>query len=173
MIYDDRSVHLDTKPGPAANVIWAAYVTCLARLRLLDELRGCSDVYYTDTDSLFTPDVRPVSAALGALKLEGTYAEMECFGNKMYAFENEGGEMIHKAKGVPKAAAKDFIRLGRATFRKPARLRESRRSFATANRWYSITKERSAIYTKRQLLPEGRTAPWRWDQYLKHMEVEA
>lgn len=172
MIYDDRSIRLETKPGPAANVVWAAYVTCLARLRLLDELRGCSEVYYTDTDSIFTPDTRPVSSVLGALKHEGTYAEMECFGNKLYSYEDATGP-VYKAKGVPRAAAKDFIRMGRATYRKPARLRESRRSFATMNRWYEVTKEREAIYTKRRRLTTGRTVPWRWDQYLAHMEAMA
>jgi len=171
MIYDDRSIHLNTKPGPAANVVWAAYVTCLARLRLLDELQACSEVYYTDTDSIFTPDARPTSTMLGGLKHEGTYTEMECYGNKLYSFEKDGAA-VYKAKGVPSAAAKDFIRLGRALYRKPARLRESRRSFATANRWYEVTKEREAIYTKRRLLAKGRTAPWRWDLYLKHMEAE-
>ncbi|MCI0371238.1 MAG: hypothetical protein L0214_07615 [candidate division NC10 bacterium] len=196
MIYDDRNITLETKPSAAANVVWAAYVTCLARVRLLGHLRSTSACYYTDTDSLFTPDTLPTSAKLGGLKQEGVYESMEAVGNKMYAvtvsdeylagmkprdrrgFVREGDHHTrYKAKGVKMQdtgadgvthhVARDFIRTGRATFRKPARFRESRRTSAVANRWYEVEKVRQAVYTKRRVAADGTTRPWKYQEYVE------
>jgi hypothetical protein len=196
MIYDDQFMKIESEPSPAANVIWAAYVTCLARLRLLSYLRQTTACYYTDTDSLFTPDLLPVSKELGMLKLEGVYTGMEAKGNKMYAVDlapeevaklpakeqmrfhadrGDGSLTRYKAKGVMKAevkdgklvsdAARDFIRTGRAVFRKPIRFRESRRVLLTPNLWVEMEKRREAVYTKRRLFADGRTEPWEWTAY--------
>lgn len=184
MIYDDRQITLKTKPSAAANVVWAAYVTALARVRLLGFLRSTGECFYTDTDSLFTHAVLPTSPDLGALKLEGEYDSMEAVGNKMYAWHREAHGPLtgrgrcslcgrlpdepcaqYKAKGVPKKVAEDFIRQGRAVYRKPARFRESRRTGATMNRWYEVPKVRRAEYTKRRMLADGRTEPWEWRAY--------
>jgi len=184
MIYDDKNLVIESKPSAAANVVWAAYVTSLARLRLLGYLRATTTCHYTDTDSLLTPDVLPTSTVLGALKLEGTYDSMEAMGNKMYAWYRSTHERlnskgrciacgrfptdsceVYKAKGVPKKVASDFIRTGRAVYRKPARFRESRRTSAVANKWYEVEKVRQAIYTKRMMLEGGGTAPWDYAEY--------
>lgn len=201
MIFDDQFMRIESEPSPAANVIWAAYVTCLARLRLLSFLRQTTRCYYTDTDSLFTPDRLPTSKALGALKLEGVYTGMEAKGNKMYAVDLDPAEVAklpekerlryhadrgdgsltrYKAKGVQKSqvvngtlvsdAARDFIRTGRAVFRKPIRFRESRRVLLTPNVWIEMEKRREAVYTKRRLLEDGRTEPWEWARYCDAME---
>lgn len=201
MIYDDQFMRVESEPSPAANVIWAAYVTCLARVRLLGYLRQTSACYYTDTDSLFTPDVLPTSKDLGKLKLEGTYTGMEAKGNKMYAVDmdpsdvaklpvkeqmrfhadrGDGSLTRYKAKGVMKAevkdgklvsdSARDFIRTGRAVFRKPIRFRESRRVLLTPNVWVEMEKKREAVYTKRRVAEDGTTAPWEWAAYCKAME---
>jgi hypothetical protein len=177
MIYQDRLIVLDTQ-AQHANVIWAAYVTSYARLELLKHLRGCSDVYYTDTDSLFTPDRLPEDLALGGLKREGTYSLCEFVGNKIYHTDHEydpvhcalcrkSGDGRHdKAKGIKAEAARDFIRTGRAVYAKPARFKESRRSFLRANVWYEYEKQLTAEYTKRIIGVNGTTRPWRYDQYL-------
>ena len=169
MIYNDEDVVIESKLSASANVIWAAYVTCLARLRLLTYLRDTSVCYYTDTDSLFTPDVLPTSVKLGELKLEDVYDAVNMVGNKIYAVTgpDASGAVTtkYKAKGVRRESAGDFIRLGRATFRKPARFRESRKTSAIANRWYEVTKKRSAVYTKRRVHDDGRTSPWEYAAY--------
>jgi len=201
MIYDDKFMKIESEPSPAANVIWAAYVTCLARLRLLSFLRQTTACYYTDTDSLFTPDLLPTSKVLGALKLEGIYTGMEAKGNKMYAIDLDPAEVAklpekdrllyhadrgngsltrYKAKGVQRAqvkdgklvadAARDFIRTGRALFRKPIRFRESRRVLLTPNLWVEMEKKREAVYTKRRLFDDGHTEPWEWARYCRAME---
>jgi len=150
-----------------SNVIWSAYVTTYARLALLKYLRSVSLVYYCDTDSVFTPDQLPVSPDLGALKLEGIYKRSEFFGNKVYVVDD-----TYRARGVPRKRkdsendpAKDFIRTGRCIFRRPARLRESRRSFLTANVWYEAKKEFKATYTKRKILTNGNTIPLTLSEY--------
>jgi len=168
-----------------SNVIWSAYVASYARLVLLNYLRSAKRVYYCDTDSVFTPNKLPVSPELGALKLEGVYKYCEFYGNKVYAVDND-----YKARGVQvrcrnwnsckrhtckdgrshccdeiDSAAKDFIRTGRAIYRRPARLRESRRSFATANVWYDAEKTFNAKYTKRKILTNGKTKPLTLAQY--------
>jgi len=154
MIYDDRHFTLDSVGGHV-NVIWSAYVTCYGRLKLLKGMRSCKDIYYTDTDSLFCPDLLPEGKEIGELKKEGSYSKCEFVGNKIYTLENES-----KAKGVPKSVAGDFIRTGQAVYRKPARFRESRRTFATANKWYTVTKKLKSEYIKRKILSGGKTRAW-------------
>jgi hypothetical protein len=132
-------------------------------------LRACREVYYTDTDSLFTPERRPSGPGLGVLKHEGTYARVEFLGNKVYVVDG-----VAKAKGVPPAVAPDFIRFGRCVYRKPARYRESRKSFATANVWYDVEKIRDETYTKRVVRADGRTEPWEFGAYrIMLAEMEA
>jgi hypothetical protein len=150
-----------------SNVIWSAYVTAYARLVLLKYLRGVSKVYYCDTDSVFTPDKIETSKDLGAMKLEGVYKRSEFFGNKVYVTDD-----TYRARGVPRKRkdsendpAKDFIRTGRCIFRRPARLRESRRSFLQANVWYDAEKHFKAEYTKRKVLTNGETKPLTLSQY--------
>jgi hypothetical protein len=166
MIADDREFTMETWASHA-NVIWSAYVTAYARLKLLKALRECSCVYYTDTDSIFTPDTLPTSKSLGALKLEGEYESCEFVGNKIYVLDGKA-----KAKGVRGAGpAMDFIRTGRAVYRKPARFRESRKTFAVANRWYEVEKHFNKAYTKRRVIPGNPwTQPWHVRDYLEGME---
>jgi hypothetical protein len=117
---------------------------------------------------------------LGQLKEEGTYHQVEFVGNKLYTFTADGphgscvqeGAHNHvKAKGVPgegsrqPEAARDFLRTGRCIYRKPTRLKESRRS-GTANVWEWVEKVRDDVYTKRKILRDGRTEPWLWLEYL-------
>jgi hypothetical protein len=144
-----------------SNVIWSAYVTTYARLVLLKYLRDAGTVFYCDTDSIFTPNEMKTSKMLGAVKLEGVYKKCEFLGNKVYVVDD-----TYRARGVPRKRkdsaddpAKDFIRTGRCIFRRPARLRESRRSFAQANVWYQTEKHFKALYTKRKILTNGKTSP--------------
>jgi hypothetical protein len=159
VIYKDR-LHVLTTRAKHVNVIWAAYVTALARIRMVGELRAAHPVWYTDTDSLFTPTVRPTGAGLGELKLEGTAAGTtddytKIRGNKLYIFG-----AIARAKGVKPEYAADFIRTGRAVFRQPARLRQSARLAVTPNYWYRVTRELHAVYAKRKVHEDGTSEPW-------------
>lgn len=165
IISHDRHFTLTTQAAHV-NVIWSAYVTAYARLRLLKELRACSEVYYTDTDSLFTPDVLPVGTGLGTMRLEGRYATASFVGNKLYTAANPI-KVIVKAKGVKRTAASDFIRTGRAVFRQPARYRASLRRGLVPNKWYLTRKVLRAEYIKRRILSDGRTEPWDLKEFLR------
>jgi hypothetical protein len=167
-IYQDRQYKQTSKGSGYANVIWAAYVTAYARLELLSWLRRCSRVYYTDTDSLFTPDTLPTTAALGGLKREGVYSTCQFVGKKIYTVDG-----VSKAKGVPVDVAADFIRTGRATYRRPARFRMSRRSFMRPNVWYEFDKHLTRELNKRILERNGTTRPWRIDQYFAAFPEQA
>ncbi len=160
IISNDEEKVLRTGDVAHANVIWSAYVTSYARLRLLSYLRSCASVFYTDTDSLFTFDNLPVSSELGALKLEGNYMEVEFIGNKLYCLDDNV-----RAKGVPRKYAGDFYRTGKAVYRRPYRLRESRRRGVIPNVWNDITKEHLKKYSKRKILSDGSTEPWNYPEY--------
>jgi len=159
MIYDDREIEMATETAHA-NVIWAAYVTAYARLHLLSLLRQAGDVFYCDTDSVFTHAVLPTGGDLGQLKEEGTYDDVMFYGNKLYVLDGRA-----KAKGVRREVARDFLRTGQATFRKPVRFRESRRLGAQPNVWYHVTKQLRSEYTKRIIREDQSTAPWEYAAY--------
>lgn len=180
--YSDKLRSVVEKSIPSdssqSNVIWSAYVTAYARLYLLKHLRSCSEVFYTDTDSLFTRDTMTTGSELGAFKLEGIYSRGEFSGNKLYIVDSivrakgvpnllkdEKGNTVFDSEGNPVSPARDFIRTGRAIFRRPARYREARKTFARANYWYEVEKRRQKVYTKRQLLKDGKTEPWRYGEY--------
>lgn len=186
IISQDRLRTLTTSAGHA-NVMWAAYVTSLARIELLRHLRRAYECYYTDTDSLFTPNVQPTGPELGELKEEGTYEFVEFMGNKLYTFTASGphgsckrqGPHNHaKAKGVPgetsrqPEAARDFLRTGRCIFRRPIRLKESRTRGGDLNSWEFVEKIRDDLYTKRKILSNGRTEAWDWTEYLAYKEQQ-
>src|SRR5512137_592018 len=180
VIANDRLRNLGTSAAHA-NVIWAAYVTSLARVRLLHHLRSVTAAYYTDTDSIFTPDLMPTGSGLGELKEEGVYMLAEFVGNKLYTFTADGphgsckreGPHNHvKAKGVPEEAARDFLRHGRCIFRRPARLKEARRGGPAANVWSTVEKVRESMYTKRKVRFDGRTEPWEWSEYLEFKDQQ-
>jgi len=160
---EEKSLSGDSKQ---ANVIWSAYVTSYARLKLLGFLRSASENYYTDTDSLFTPDELPTSTELGALKLEGTYLKTWFKGNKIYCVDG-----VAKSKGVPKDQALEFFRNGRATYRKPTRLREGRRRGMQPNIWLDVSKEFRKDYTKRKVESNGKTSPWNILEYHRFMKA--
>lgn len=78
----------------------SSFVTAYAQLELYQYLENF-DVYYCDTDSIFTPDKIETSKELGKLKLEAEIREAVFLSQKLYAYiDNEGNEKI-TAKGFP------------------------------------------------------------------------
>jgi len=165
-IKDDRERVMHAS-GNSANIIWSAYTTAYARLKLLALLRGCETVYYTDTDSVFTPREQPVSTDIGALKRVGVYTQAEFLGNKVYCVQRKPrGAWEGKARGVPKHQALDYIRTGKCVFSRPMRLRESRVSLVgQPNIWYPMTKVHRRKYAKRNVQRDGSTLPWAMADY--------
>ncbi|MGB9772297.1 MAG: DNA polymerase, partial [Candidatus Kapaibacteriota bacterium] len=67
------------------------------------------EVYYVDTDSVFTNITLESSEELGAFKNEGTYRKAFFFAPKTYILEDEKGDVEIAAKGTGDALVKEFI----------------------------------------------------------------
>jgi hypothetical protein len=80
----------------------AAWVTALARLRLLTYIYNCGPhrVYYCDTDSIFTTAVLESSTKLGDMKLEyDDIIEARFIAPKVYELTHADGHKTTRAKG--------------------------------------------------------------------------
>lgn len=99
--------------GPFRLVAAGCYVTARSRLLLYRALQKClalgGRIFYCDTDSIITDVLLPEEPeALGNLKLEHTFQEMEIVSPKVYRGITVQGKKIIKAKGVPvKSEEKD------------------------------------------------------------------
>jgi len=101
--------------GPFRHVAAGAYVTALARLRLLAGIKTAHDagakIYYCDTDSLILD--KPVfgmvsEKRLGDFNLECEIIEAEFLASKVYRlvkapgyYKKESERIVYKAKGMP------------------------------------------------------------------------
>lgn len=161
-------VDVKQTPPPYANMLWAAWTTALARIRLHRGLLAVARVgepLYCDTDSIIwrNPDCkRPlrVGKALGQWKREAEIVAFEAKAPKVYQYETREG-IVTKAKGVPRTSAAEFFATGAARFRRPFRLKEAARSGETANVWKEHEKCLRSDYDKRIMLADGGTAPLR------------
>jgi hypothetical protein len=98
---------VEETPGPFRHVAAGAYVTALARLKLLEgmetAIRNGAQVYYCDTDSIVID--RPIkhwggSTELGSWELESTFTEAEFLCPKVYRARDKSGKLTLKAKGT-------------------------------------------------------------------------
>lgn len=101
--FKEHKVYIYTKEKiifTYSNPALAAFVTSYARLKLYDYLTKLGDdIYYCDTDSLFTTRKLPTSKELGGLKLENTLKEACFLLPKTYALKTQNNELIVKMKG--------------------------------------------------------------------------
>lgn len=144
----------------------AAYVTALARLRLWDAIdkAGRENVYYCDTDSLL---VNPVGLdrlggdieenALGKLKIEGRYREIEIHGPKDYSFG---------AKWKLKGARSGSVWTAPDTFQQEqwsglkGQLRKGKLAEASTK---LVVKRLRRVYLKGHVMPDGAVLPLKLD----------
>jgi DNA polymerase type B, organellar and viral len=137
----------------------AAYITAYGRLELLKYMRliGARAMIYCDTDSCIfdCPSKKPpfaIGPELGAMKLEGWADIALPYAPKLYRVGSH-----YKAKGVPKALAKEFIETGHAEFDLPFKMREAMRFFDRGNIrklsvWRKVSKERQTEYDRKKLV---------------------
>lgn len=143
-----------------SNVIWAACITAGARGKLhahLDE----GSTYYTDTDSVIGEAYYPPTKTLGKMAHKESYKRLVIRGPKLYAGQISYSKWEAHAKGVPRdQALTAVLHPGeRIESRRPVKFRTAIRDLGTANQWIGVHKELTAEYTKRRVLPDGRTAP--------------
>jgi hypothetical protein len=128
-------------------------VTSKARLHLLGKLN--SNVYYCDTDSVFTTDIMPTSKELGEWSLVGE-GECQFWQPKLYKFKGEW-----KAKGLDRTQSIDaFVNgdINKVIRRKS--IKEALRDGTPAAMDVIIEKRLRESRPKRAWVDEQDTRPW-------------
>lgn len=151
------------KPAGYANMLWAAYITAGARIRL-HQLLTTYEAIYCDTDSVMT--TRPVEACgdLGALNLKYVAEWVEIRAPKVYATDRE----TH-IKGV--RGAHGLAPDGRFTFRKPTRFRESVRRGIQPNTWGDVERVLQYASDKRCFAADGTSRPLSVEEVMRRRRV--
>lgn len=128
-------------------------VTSKARLHLLTQLN--ENIYYCDTDSVFTTDILETSKDIGGWSLVGE-GECKFWQPKLYKFKGEW-----KAKGLDRSQSIDaFVNgdINKVTRRKS--IKEALRDGEPATMDVIIEKRLRASRPKRHWISEQDTVPW-------------
>jgi len=154
-------------PPPWSNNVWPAIVTARARIRLHAEMwkivRRGGRLFYCDTDSVVfdlkgARYPKEVTEA-GKFELRGRFKSILIVGKKEYLIEDFDGKIEPHAKGVPFAVREDYLRTGKAEFKRPVKILESTRSGASPNVWRTVSKERRVSFTSRARKADGSLKP--------------
>ena len=140
---------------PCAHVVWAAYLTSAARVRLLD-FSG-DDSVYCDTDSQFCEDTRSqdIGAGLGQWADQGTYRNFRALAPKVYRYDATD-HAVFAAKGIPKAAENwEAIEAGRpVTWERMAGLRGAK----DGDFFRLVPEHRTVRRNTGRRVPDGKSA---------------
>jgi hypothetical protein len=128
-------------------------VTSKARLHLFSRLNA--NIYYCDTDSVFTTDAMPTSKEIGEWSLVGT-GECQFWQPKLYKFKGEW-----KAKGLDRSQSIDAFVNGdiNRVIRKKS-IKEALRDGTQATMDVIIEKRLRESRPKRAWIDEQETRPW-------------
>jgi hypothetical protein len=165
------------EPPPNTNYIWGAYVTSYGRLLLLENLEKANGtegttLAYCDTDSVIgfgnVPDLDFHETRLGALKCK-TWDKFVAYMPKGYILakretSKDTGVTKITCKGIPQPPhikeqhlelslenpRMQFLELGRATFKKPVKFRQSLVQNEAPNVWKINVKKRNPSSVKRR-----------------------
>ncbi len=94
-----------------AHIHWASTLTAYARIELDSEIAHAGDSWcYSDTDSTKATRAltRNTGEGLGEWAFEGKATDWVCLAPKVYCFDNGGGKLTAKAKGISPDAAKHW-----------------------------------------------------------------
>jgi hypothetical protein len=95
----------------------------------------------------------------GKFELRGRFKSILIVGKKEYAIEDFDGKIELHAKGVPISVREDYLRTGKAEFKRPVKIMESTRSGGTPNVWRTVTKQRRVSYAHRSRKLDGSLNP--------------
>jgi len=153
----------NTKTFKSVSISTASAVIAYARIHMLELmlyiLENGGKIYYTDTDSIVTdlklPENFVHKTELGKLKLEHTILEGYFVSDKTYAFINEKGKLIKKAKGVDskKLSLDDYKKMYKLETIQNAVKKDSIRNYETGSvviRTKNNIKLNVNNYTKRE-----------------------
>lgn len=99
--YEIRLYSKEKKIFTYSNPVLSCFVTSYARLRLYEYFEQCNfDIYYCDTDSIFSRTPCEFSDELGKMKLEDDSITEACFLlPKTYMYKTDMGDIVRKMKG--------------------------------------------------------------------------
>ncbi|HEY1646043.1 MAG TPA: DNA polymerase [Candidatus Saccharimonadales bacterium] len=145
-----------------ANILWASYITSLARIRLYEFLilQG-TDIVYCDTDSIYSlAPIVGTGTGFGNLIEEETFNRGYFKGPKLYRLESDIGENKVRARGVPKKYADEFLNTGYASFKQPLTVKDALKRRMNAGEWVLMSRTQQLTMSKRQVLnPEALFTP--------------
>jgi len=167
---DYRLMLRDVEIECYSNVAIAAFVTAYARIHMHRLMRHAGhELYYTDTDSLFTSKKFKTGTGLGKLKLEGEYSEAIFLLPKTYA---AGTKIV--MKGFEKKKLKDITvedfsfalrgeleRLKISTESKFASFRTAVRSGNLTTLTKASSRQIRSQYDKRIIVKRGDITQWK------------
>lgn len=150
----------------------AAHVTAYARIHMHKlMMKHPKEIYYTDTDSLFTTKEMPTGKALGELKLEHTY-DSACFLLPKTYIATSATKKKIAMKGFDRKKIQDFTfedftrafegdlkRMKTTSEPKFASIKSALAQQKIVTMTKATTKQLRALYTKRIILPNGETEP--------------
>lgn len=155
----DRAVYLTRhqvipRPAPGGNVLWAAYITSLSRLQLLEHLEAAgAGLVYCDADSVHsTTPLTTFGDHAGQLRETGDYDVSLYLGPKLYRLEAYSGEVVVRAKGVPRRYAERYLLTGDASYQTALGVVKGLAVGAEPGAWIDVERVRHVQLAGRQLL---------------------
>ena len=157
-----------------SNFIWSIFITAYARDELFNYLNTYNkNVVYCDTDSIHLNNSIEITTGkdLGNMKHEGFFKSGNYIQPKVYSLEDGKQPDKFVAKGVKSESKKEYIKTGKATFKRPVKIREFLQNQKLKqnnslivdlklNKWITITKIIKTKYQKRIIINDkGLTKP--------------
>lgn len=136
------------------NVLWASYITAYARLHLYSLMEQVDfNVYYCDTDAIFTPEKMETSDSLGAVKEEISGHSGVFISPKFYSVTDNNGNTSYKVKGVPSGKQQQYYDGDQVTFTIPVSIMQGLKNGITPASWQIIQRTYHYEFDKRRLEP--------------------
>ena len=98
-VYHEVAVNQDGHKSPYIKPAINMRIRAEARVRHLEKLLEAKDVYYCDTDSIYTTTELPVGNSLGSLKLIDYAIRAYFIGGKFYGYVDSNGILRQKTAG--------------------------------------------------------------------------
>lgn len=142
-VYMVREHEVHRAPA-ASNPLWAAEITALGRIRLLDQLqRADRELVYCDTDSVHTLGTLDAGADRpGQLVLKDEYQVGRYLAPKLYRLESYTGNVEVKARGIPRRVAREFFERGSAHYQTSLGIVEALQRGVAPGTWVDVDRVR-------------------------------
>lgn len=146
---DDQEVYHEVYTGnhskaPYIRPAISMRIRAEARVRHLDYLLQADDVYYSDTDSVYTTNRLPVGEKLGDLKYVCFATKAYFVGNKFYGFVDESGLLKQKTAGY-----RDY-QLSEGDFQEILKGKELSFAFERVGNWKQVLEGKGVFLDERR-----------------------